>query len=73
MHTVGGMTAVCRKIETEYREGPDPEERLEKIGQILSEGVYAYLRKGGLLAAHRPRVAEQAESEDQEPGGEDSP
>ena len=64
---------MCRRVETNYKESPDEAERLETVARILSEGVYAYLKTRGLLAAHGPRVTEQTESEDHKLGGEDSP
>ena len=38
-----------KKIEISYVEAPNEKERIEKITEILSEGVYAYLKKQGLL------------------------
>jgi len=38
-----------KKIEVSYVEAPNEKERIEKITEILSEGVYTYLKKQGLL------------------------
>ena len=64
---------MCRRVETNYKEGPDEAERLETVARILSEGVYAYLKKRSLLTAHTAQVAENDASGGHEPGGEDSP
>ena len=40
---------IPKKIEFSYKEAPNEDERLEKIIDLLSEGVYAYLKKQGLL------------------------
>ena len=64
---------MCIQVETYYGEGPDKAERLETVARILTEGVYTYLKKRGLLAAHRAQVAEKDAPEDHEPGNEDSP
>jgi len=40
---------MSKKIEVSYVEAPNEKERIEKITEILSEGVYAYLKKQGLL------------------------
>ncbi|MEI8349815.1 MAG: hypothetical protein WCI77_06655 [Candidatus Omnitrophota bacterium] len=37
------------KVEVEYVESPDEAERIRKVAKILAEGVYAYLKKEGLL------------------------
>jgi hypothetical protein len=64
---------VCRRVETEYREGPDEAEQMKKIAGILAEAVYAYLKKRGLLTPQRPQVAGEGTTEAHGPGGEDSP
>jgi len=38
-----------RKIEISYVESPNEKERIEKITEIISEAVYTYLKKQGLL------------------------
>jgi hypothetical protein len=70
MHTVGGKTAVYRRVETDYREAQDDAERRETMTRILSEGVYANLKKRGLLAVHRPHAAPKAAGEGHGPGAE---
>jgi len=40
---------VTEKVEVSYRPGADEDERLRQVVQILSEGVYAYLKRRGLL------------------------
>jgi hypothetical protein len=50
---------VCRRVETDYLEAQDEAERRETMTRTLSEGVYAYLKKRGLLAPHQPPVAER--------------
>jgi hypothetical protein len=37
------------KVEVEYVESPDDAERIKKVAKILAEGVYAYLKKEGVL------------------------
>ena len=41
---------MCIRVETDYRETPEEAERLKKVAQILSEGIYAYLKRRGQLA-----------------------
>jgi len=50
---------VWRQVETDYREGRNEAECFKGVARILSEGVFGYLKKGGLLAAHQPPVAER--------------
>lgn|GEM_PF-1678246 len=38
-----------KKVEVSYTERTDDKERLKRITEILAEGVYAYLKKNGLL------------------------
>lgn len=38
-----------KQIEFSYIEVPNEKERIEKITDILSEGVYTYLKEQGLL------------------------
>jgi protein involved in temperature-dependent protein secretion len=49
MYAAGGKTAVFKKVEIVYTEIADERERLKSIAEILSEGVYAYLRQNELL------------------------
>lgn len=37
------------KIEITYKEVKEEKERLNRIAEILSEGVYGYLKKSGYL------------------------
>ena len=37
------------KVEVEYIEVADEEERIQKVAKILAQGVYSYLKKEGLL------------------------
>ena len=37
------------KVDTTYTTIADEKERLKRISEILSEGIYAYIRKKGLL------------------------
>jgi len=37
------------KMEVEYIEVADEEERIQKVAKILAQGVYSYLKKEGLL------------------------
>ena len=37
------------KVEVEYIEVADEEERIQKVAKILAHGVYSYLKKEGLL------------------------
>lgn len=41
------------EIEVVYTEKPNDKERLKRIAEILSEGVYAYLKKNELLKIAR--------------------
>ena len=44
------MRAVMFKnVETSYRKVAEEKQRLKRISEILSEGVYSYLKKKGLL------------------------
>ena len=38
-----------KKVEVSYTERADDRERQKRITEILAEGVYAYLKKSGLL------------------------
>lgn len=38
-----------KRVEFAYTEATEEKERLKRIAEILSEGVYAYLKKSGLL------------------------
>ena len=71
-----------KKVEVSYTERADDKERLKRITEILTEGVYAYLKKSGHLREDIERteriksllekakdVGNQAE---EEIGGEDS-
>ena len=37
------------KVEVEYVESPDDAERIRKVAKILAGGIYAYLKKEGML------------------------
>jgi hypothetical protein len=52
-------------VETDYREVPDEAERLKRAVRILSEGIYAYLKRRGQLTKNGPL-------EGHEPQGQDS-
>ena len=45
-----------KKIELSYTEATERKERLKRITGILSEGVYAYLKKNGLLRENSERT-----------------
>ena len=62
-----------RRVETDYKEAPDEAERLEGVARILSEAVYAYLRRRGLLTANRAQLAEDDTHRGHWLGGRDSP
>ena len=38
------------KVEVEYIEVADEEERIQKVAKILAQGVYSYLKKEGPFA-----------------------
>ena len=63
---------MCIRVETDCKEASDEADRLEAVARILSGGVYAYLKKKGLLAAHGPPVAEKDAPAGHEPEGGDS-
>lgn len=50
------------KVEVEYVEAPDDAERIREVAKILAEGVYAYLKKEGLLKTdpHRKEKVREA-------------
>lgn len=37
------------RVEIEYIEGPDDDERMKNFNKILAEGIYEYLKQEGLL------------------------
>ncbi len=45
-----------KKIEISYTQATEEKERLKRITEILSEGVYAYLKKNGLLKEDSERT-----------------
>ena len=49
MYAAGGKLAVINKIKVSYTEATEEKERLNRITEILSEGVYVYLKKSGFL------------------------
>ncbi len=52
------------KIKIEYIEVPDEAERIHRISKILAEGVYAYLKKEGLLRVNLERKEKVQEAMD---------
>jgi hypothetical protein len=81
IHAVGGESAMTMKVEVSYRAGVDEDERLKQVAQILSEAVYAYLKRRGLLkegsggaekVADLPKEAQAAGLPAGETEGEDS-
>ena len=47
MYAIGGQQIVLRKVEVSYLEATEEAEKLKKVTEILSEGVYAYLKHKG--------------------------
>jgi len=47
---------VFKKVEISYIETTEGKERLKRITEILSEGVYTYLKKNGLLRENSDRT-----------------
>jgi hypothetical protein len=64
---------VCKRVETDYRGVADEAERLDAVARVLSEGVFASLKKRGLLAPEGPQASEKGAPEAHGPGGGDSP
>jgi hypothetical protein len=56
MYAAGGKPAVSKNVEFSYTERADDKERLKRITEILAKGVYAYLKKSGLLREDRERA-----------------
>ena len=52
------------KVEVEYIDSPDEAERIRKVAKILAEGVYAYLKKEGLLRIDPQRKEKVREAMD---------
>jgi hypothetical protein len=52
------------KVEVEYIKTPDEPERMKKVAKILADGVYAYLKKEGLLKIHPQRKEKVREAMD---------
>ena len=52
------------KVEVEYIDSPDEAERIRKVAKILAEGVYAYLKKEGLLRIDSQRKEKVREAMD---------
>jgi hypothetical protein len=52
------------KVEVEYIETPDEPERMKKVTKILAEGVYAYLKKEGVLRIDPKRKEKVREAMD---------
>ena len=52
------------KVEVEYIDSPDEAERIRKVAKILAEGVYAYLKKEGLLRIDPQRKEKVRETMD---------
>ena len=46
---MGAQKDMALKVEVEYIEVADEEERIQKVAKILAQGVYSYLKKEGLL------------------------
>jgi len=46
---MGAQKNMALKVEVEYIEVADEEERIQKVAKILAQGVYSYLKKEGLL------------------------
>lgn len=47
---------MINKIEVSYTEATEEKERLKSITEIISEGVYIYLKKSGLLKENSERT-----------------
>lgn len=61
------------KVEVSYRPVADEDERLRQVARILSDGVWAYLVKRGLLGrANSPGQAQAASARGAAIPGEDS-
>ena len=70
-----------KKVEVSYEPGADEDERLKQVAHILSDGLWAYLKRRGLLkegsgrverAADLPQEAHGARIQPGEIPGEDS-
>jgi len=56
------------KVEFEYVEVPDENKRIQKVAKILAEGIYAYLKKEGLLRTDPKRQEKVREAIDKARG-----
>jgi hypothetical protein len=54
MYASGGRQIVLRKVEVSLVEVPDKESRRERVAEILSEAVYAYLKHKGFGRRESP-------------------
>ena len=52
------------KIGVEYVDSPDEAERIKKVAKILAGGVYAYLKKEGVLRIDSKRKEKVREAMD---------
>lgn len=57
---------MVKKIEVFYAETTNDNERLKDVAEILSEGVYAHLKKNGFLKDNSRKVNSQTMSGDKE-------
>jgi hypothetical protein len=54
MYALGGQHIVLRKVEISYVEETEEEGKLKRVTEILSEGVYAYLKHKGSVRMESP-------------------
>ena len=52
------------RVEFEYIEDPNEEERIRKVSDILAQGIYAHLKKKGLLRVDPKRKEKTQEAID---------
>ena len=52
------------KVEFEYIEDPNEDERIRKVSGILAQGIYAYLKNKGLLRVDPKRKEKTQEAID---------
>ena len=52
------------KVEVEYVDSPDEAQRIKKVAKILAGGVYAYLKKEGVLRIDPKRKEKVREAMD---------
>jgi len=59
-----GENQMALKITVEFIETPDEDERMKKVAKILAGGVYAYLKKEGVLRIDPKRKEKVRETMD---------